>query len=409
MVKKTWLLCLLFLFGISALPVQSQATPAPTPVTSQATNPTADNLHDCGLPLATSQFTSASSFFTFNMTADCTYGSWSVPNVEAIIYITSGAFTINGNGHVFNGAPSYAIYLNGSTTRLNLNNIIIQNSGGQQAVFVENGARLTASNVIFRNNNNRNVIAVDGTARAVLENVQFLNNRQATVGTALNGSAINAQRSVVTITNGIFRGNRNIGLSIDVIASVGNGASVTLAGCITFQSNVQPDGRTASNNYRGHTSGGGTGTVTASGITGACPAQFSYWLRLTPQKKSKKTATPRPSATARPLATTCIDLHQATGIAVHATYGLASGVQCQRLDGGGIGLQSIVEAGFIDAVDVWGYVEQGVEVCFPQLGELLFLDASMMPRAAAPLASTVVNGMTCGAIETPGSIVLMPR
>ena len=29
-------------------------------------------------------------------------------------------------------------------------------------------------------------------------------------------------------------------------------------------------------------------------------------------------------------------------------------------------------------------------------------------RAVTPLASTIVSGMTCGAIETPGSIVLMP-
>ena len=117
---------------------------------------------------------------------------------------------------------------------------------------------------------------------------------------------------------------------------------------------------------------------------------------------------PTATATLRPLATTCIDLNQATGIAVRATYGLASGVQCQRLDGGGIGVQAIVDGGFIDAVDVWGYVEQGVEVCFPQAGNLLFLDARTMPRAIAPLAATVVNGMTCGAVETPGSIVLMP-
>ena len=129
---------------------------------------------------------------------------------------------------------------------------------------------------------------------------------------------------------------------------------------------------------------------------------------MTPKPKRKQEKLPTATATPRPLATTCIDLNQATGIAVHATYGLGSGVQCQRLDGGGIGVQAIVDAGFIDAVDVWGYVEQGVEVCFPQAGELLFLDARMMPRAITPLASTIVNGMTCGAVETPGSIVLVP-
>ena len=106
---------------------------------------------------------------------------------------------------------------------------------------------------------------------------------------------------------------------------------------------------------------------------------------------------------------TCPTFSQATGIAVHATYGLDSGIQCQRLDGGGIGIQSIIDAGFIDAVDIWGYVVQGVEVCFPQAGRLLFLDASLMPRVAAPLESTVVNGMTCASISSPGSLVLMPN
>ena len=106
---------------------------------------------------------------------------------------------------------------------------------------------------------------------------------------------------------------------------------------------------------------------------------------------------------------TCVGLGADTGIAVYATYGLGSGVQCQRLDGGGIGIRSIVDAGFIDAVDIWGYVEQGVEVCFPQSGTLLFLDARAIPRAATPLASYIANAMTCGWIESPGSIVLMPH
>ena len=116
-----------------------------------------------------------------------------------------------------------------------------------------------------------------------------------------------------------------------------------------------------------------------------------------------------PTATHRPLAATCVDLSAATGITVGATFGIGSGVQCQRLDGGGIGIQSIIDAGFIDAIDIWGYVDQGIEVCFPQAGRLIFLDANAMPRAAAPLTSTVVNGKTCALIFTPGSIVLLPN
>ena len=410
MVKKTWLLCLLFLFGISTLPVQSQAPTSTPNIPAQVTDPA--TLHRCGLPATSAQFTSAASFFTFNMTADCTYSRWSARDGNAIVYISSGTFTINGNGHTITGPPhNFVIALTGSNSVLNLNNVTIRGAGGARAaLYIDSSALLNARNVIFRDNYARHALSVTNTnSRAVLENVQFLNNRQFASGATPNfsGSAIDAQLGAqVTLTNGIFRGNRNYGSqATDVIASRGTNATlIQLMGCITFENNVRADGATAANNYGTQS---GTGRVTDS-TTGPCPAQFSYWLRLTPQKKPKKTATPRPSATARPLATTCIDLNQATDIAVHATHGLGSGVQCQRLGGGGIGLQSIVEAGFIDAVDVWGYVEQGVEVCFPQAGELLFLDASMMPRAAAPLASTVVNGMTCGAIETPGSIVLMP-
>ena len=404
MVKKTLLLCT-FLFCILAIPVQSQAP-------AQVTDPT--TLADCGLPVASSQFTSASNITTFNMTADCAYTAQSAQAGRAILYITSGEFTINGNGHSIIGpSHTHLIYLEGANVILNLNDVTIRESStwNFSPLNVYNGATLNGRNLTVqdtRNTGSRSMLWINGTGgtQVNLRNAQFLNNRQ-TVSSGVTGSAIYAfNGATVTITNGIFRGNRNAGGRTAVITATGSGTSVQLNGCMTFEDNVQADG-TAADDYERRTALGGTATVTDSS-TGACPRVFSYWAALTPQKKSKKTATPRPSATARPLATTCIDLNQATGIVVHATYGLASGVQCQRLGGGGIGVQAIVDGGFIDAVDIWGYVEQGVEVCFPQAGELLFLDARTMPRAVAPLAATVVNGMTCGAVETPGSIVLMP-
>ncbi len=374
------------------------------------TDPT--TLTACGLPASSSQFTSESRITTFNLTADCTYDQWSAQAGNALLYFTSGAFTINGNGHTISGPPhTYTIFATGANTRLNLNNVIIRGGGALTVVNLRSGARLDASNVIFRDNVSRAALSVDNpNTQAVLRNVQFLSNRQPASGTQILVSALAAgARSTVTITNGIFRGNRNTASASlfydrsDTILAAG--ATITLQGCITFAGNLKSDG-SAADDYGAITNGGVDGTVNDRN-TGACPAEGFVFPQL-PKKKSKETATPRPSATTRPLATTCIDLNQATGIAVRATYGLASGVQCQRLDGGGIGVQAIVDGGFIDAVDIWGYVEQGVEVCFPQAGELLFLDARTMPRAIAPLASTVVNGMTCGAIETPGSIVLMP-
>ena len=61
-----------------------------------------------------------------------------------------------------------------------------------------------------------------------------------------------------------------------------------------------------------------------------------------------------------------------------------------------------------DAVDVWGYVEQGVEICFPQLGSVIFLDAAMSPRARAPVEYFARDGGTCAQLDRPGTVVLVP-
>lgn len=97
-----------------------------------------------------------------------------------------------------------------------------------------------------------------------------------------------------------------------------------------------------------------------------------------------------------------------TTAAVSATMGLYSGVQCQQVDAGGIGIQSVIEAGFIDAVDVWGYVEQGVEICFPQSGSITFLDATTMPRRVVSLSPRRTGNMTCVSLDRPGTVVLVP-
>lgn len=104
---------------------------------------------------------------------------------------------------------------------------------------------------------------------------------------------------------------------------------------------------------------------------------------------------------------TCGPLSQAdNGISIEATYGLESGVQCQEIDAIGIGIQWIIDAGFIKAVDIWSYVEQGVQVCFDASGPLLFLDAATIPKVVMPISSFTLDGKTCAYISRPGSIVL---
>ena len=96
------------------------------------------------------------------------------------------------------------------------------------------------------------------------------------------------------------------------------------------------------------------------------------------------------------------------GYLLTAPYGLRSGVQFQRMGPTGVGNQSVVDMGFTDAIDVWDYVEQGVEVCFPVAsGRLIFIDTSILPRSVSELPSYRKSGQTCGDISRPGIVVLV--
>ncbi len=73
-----------------------------------------------------------------------------------------------------------------------------------------------------------------------------------------------------------------------------------------------------------------------------------------------------------------------------------------------IGDQSIVAAGAKSAIDVWGPLGVDAEVCFGDIGSLLFLDAAFSPRKQYPLLSYLRDGMTCAHLYTAGTLVLMP-
>ncbi len=104
---------------------------------------------------------------------------------------------------------------------------------------------------------------------------------------------------------------------------------------------------------------------------------------------------------------TCAELPSATAV-VTARYGLASGVQCQLVDGPGIGVQSVVDAGFITAINLWAYVEQGVEICFPHIGSITFVDTTTSPRAVSTIDSYLRGNSTCTYVTRPGTVVLVP-
>ena len=404
MTVKRMLLCWLSLFCVLAVPVESQP--------AQLTNPGAAQMSACGLPPSHAQFTSASTITTFNLTADCTLSSSNVLNVGTWLRFDSGQFTINGNGHTITGpSNAHLIYTRNTGTVVDLNNAIIRQAGGSTsyAVVADSGSRVNVRNVIFRDSAAASTVSALDNGQLYLEDVQLLNNRRGTTNSNV-GSAVSIRGGAfpsgfVSITDALFQGNTNSPNVIVVQGGTGNTGVLELHGCVIFRENVNDEGSPAQNYISLN-----NGTITDNSADSCSDAEagFSYWLSLTPPPKKRKEKVPTAIPTPRPPAVTCPTLSAATGIAVRATYGLESGIQCQRIDGGGIGIQSIVEAGFIDAVDIWGYVDQGVEVCFPQAGRLLFLDARTSPRTVAPLESTVVNGMTCAPISTPGSIVLMP-
>ena len=90
-----------------------------------------------------------------------------------------------------------------------------------------------------------------------------------------------------------------------------------------------------------------------------------------------------------------------------AVFGHVYGTECRMLGADGIGKWEVLDRGFIDAVDVWSYVNGGIEVCFRNSGWLVFLDAAYAPRMVVELESFQRDGMTCGALDGAGTVVLV--
>ena len=319
----------------------------------------------------------------------------------------------------------------GNDAHLSITNGVFRGNSNNSGPVIKVDFRtsFSGSGIIFEDNAAGTVLWVNGTgeaageSRATLQNVQFLNNRQNRyddpVGAVWNtssqsmGSAISAYYGRMTITNGIFRGNRNHGGRTNVIIALYNSttnvSTIDLEGCMTFAGNVRSDGSTAASDYTLYRFSLAPASPGMSRITdnrtGGCPPGFR-----TPKKKKEDAPAVVPTSTPRPAyGASYVALQTATGMTFEATYGLDSGVHFRQLDGAGIGIQSIIDAGYLAALDVYGYVEQGVEVCFPQMGRVIFLDARTMPRAIRPLESTVRDGMTCVSLNSPGSLVLLPN
>lgn len=105
----------------------------------------------------------------------------------------------------------------------------------------------------------------------------------------------------------------------------------------------------------------------------------------------------------RPLVQTCQTLPDSIQV---KTTSLST--QCQQVGAAGIGVQSVIDNGFIDAVDVWGGLGDGVEVCFRGSGSLILLDTATSPRAQMTLSSYSRDDMICAELDRLGIVVLVP-
>ena len=94
-------------------------------------------------------------------------------------------------------------------------------------------------------------------------------------------------------------------------------------------------------------------------------------------------------------------------VKVSAELGLNSGIIFERYDHYAVGVQSVVDRGILDVVNVWGQASQNYEVCFPQAGAIVFVDAATSPRKVIDLDSYARDGFTCGAMNRAGQFVLV--
>ena len=92
---------------------------------------------------------------------------------------------------------------------------------------------------------------------------------------------------------------------------------------------------------------------------------------------------------------------------LEAFDGMNSGIVFQRRGPGAIGIQKVIDLGFVDAVDVWSNVGSGFSVCFPKTGRIVFLEAATSPRTLHYPEYHHEDGYTCASMTTAGTMVLV--
>ena len=181
-----------------------------------------------------------------------------------------------------------------------------------------------------------------------------------------------------------------------------DGDAVTMAVC-SFDGSSWIDHKVGATNARELKFSTQSGKRYVVMVHGAAGARYEIELNehlVTPDP------TAAPTQTATPRVSTC-SIHLPEDIWAADYHGET---HCNLIDAGGIGIQSVIDAGIIRAVDVWGFVAHPFKLCFRHRGIIKFLDASTSPRTVTTIPYTYdsVNVLTCAAVARQGTVVLAP-
>jgi len=89
--------------------------------------------------------------------------------------------------------------------------------------------------------------------------------------------------------------------------------------------------------------------------------------------------------------------------------GYTNGTACKVLDARGVGNETVLNHGFLHAVDIFGDLSATVSACFQHgPGVIILLDAANSPRNIVPLQPRLDGNMICADVPRAGTVVLMP-
>ena len=148
--------------------------------------------------------------------------------------------------------------------------------------------------------------------------------------------------------------------------------------------------------------------VRAKNSHGVSNASASVFVQIRPAPASRRSPSkPKPAYRPTPRPSIHTLNHLPPGIQVK---NWERGAQGQRVNHAGVGRPDVIAPqDLLDAVNIWGEVTPGIEVCFDQPGRLVFIDSVYPPIDPYALPAYQRQGLTCATIDSAGTVVLLRR